>query len=218
MHDTLLSLQREIESKMCLTGRHRKLWFLSKKRKNFSDWICFISDRRPLVSLCLFFSNNEGWIFWPSPTPVSMRILVSVHACLLFTAQHTMQQHWILTWGFTDRIVCSHGLVVRALWLLLFSQQASAAPQEKNLQKEAFSRDLSAFPQSCRSTPGVTVPEQRVQPALLCLYGKLNVLSMHLGESWNCIQSSGRDRWGSQEGCCPHMSKISGCSNTLWLK
>lgn len=91
-------------------------------------------------------------------------------------------------------------------------------PKSKNLQKEAFSRDLSAFLQSCRSTPGVHVPEQRVQPALLRLYGKLNVLSMHLGESWNCILSSGRDRWGSQKGCSPHMSKISGCSNTLWLK
>ncbi len=152
MHDTLLSLQREIESKMCLTGRQRKLWFLSKKRKNVSDWICFISDRRPLMSLCLFFSNNEGWIFWPSPTPVSMRILVYVYACLLFTAQHTMQQHWILTWGFTDRIVCSHGLVVRALWLILFSQQASAAPQEQKPAKISLSRALWAFLQSCRST------------------------------------------------------------------
>lgn len=171
------------------------------------------------MSLYFFFSNNEGWIFWPSPTLVSSHSLVCVDVCLLFSAQHTIQHHWKLTMGL-------YGQDCLFIWVgcggfvtsFTFHNNHQLQPKSKNLQKEAFSHKLSAFPRSCRSTPGVLVPEQQVQPALLRLYGKLNVFSMHLGESWNCIQSSGRDRWGSQEGCSPHMSKISGCSNTLWLK
>lgn len=204
MHDTLLSLQREIESKMCLTGRQRKLWFLSKKRKNVSDWICFIFLTEDLWCLFVSFSattkagssdhHQPRWVcvFWF----VCMRVCYSLHSTphnnteYLHGASRTgLFGHMSWSWGLCD-FSYSHN-------------KHQLHPKSKNLQKEAFSHDLSAFPQSCRSTPGVPVPEQRVQPALLRLYGKLNVLSMHLGESWNCIQSSGRDRWGSQEGCSP---------------
>lgn len=213
MHDTLLSLQREIESKMCLTGRQHKLWFLSKKRKmsqtgsvsslwqKTSDVSLFLFQQQRRLDL-LTITNPGEYAYFGLCACVFVVHSTAHHATTLNTYTGLHGQDCLFTWVDFSYSHNKHQL----------------HPKSKNLQKEAFSRDLSAFPQSCRSTPGVPVPEQRVQPALLCLYGKLNVLSMHLGESWNCIQSSGRDRWGSQEGCSPHMSKISGCSNTLWLK
>lgn len=220
MLDTLLSLQREIESKMCLTGRQHKLWFLSKKRKmSQTGSVSSLWQKTSDVSLFLFQQQRRlDLLTITNPGEYAYFGLCACVFVIHCTAQHSTPRNNEYLHGASRT-----GLFVHMGWLwglcdFSYSHNKHQLhPKSKNLQKEAFSHDLSAFPQSCRSTPGVPIPEQWVQPALLCLYGKLNVLSMHLGESWNCIQSSGRDRWGSQEGCSPHMSKISGCSNTLWL-
>lgn len=207
MHDTLLSLQREIESKMCLTGWQQKLWFLSKKKK------VLVSSLWQNIFISFSATTKAGSSDHHQPWWVCMFCFVCMCVCY---SLHTTPHNNIV---FTDGVVCSK----RASHFVTSPtshNKHQLHPKSKNLQKRGlFSRFLfSAFPWSHRSTPGVPVPEQRVQPVLLRLYGKLNVFSVHLGEGWNCIQSSGRDRWGSQERCSPHMSKISGCSNTLWLK
>lgn len=139
MLDTLLSLQREIESKMCLTGRQHKLWFLSKKRKmSQTGSVSSLWQKTSDVSLFLFQQQRRlDLLTITNPGEYAYFGLCACVFVIHCTAQHTTQQ-WILTWGFTDRIVCSHGLVVRALWLLLFSQQASAAPQEQKPAKRGL--------------------------------------------------------------------------------
>lgn len=197
MHDTLLSLQRAIESKMCLTGRRRKLWFLSKKKKKVlvSSLWQKISD----VSLYLFQQQRRlDLLTITNPGEYACFALCACVFVIHCTLHHTT------TLYSQTRLCVQRGR--HTLWLLLLlTTSISSTPRAKTCKKRAlFSRFLfSAFPWSHRLTPGVPVPEQRVQPVLLCLYGKLNVFSVHLGEGWNCIQSSGRDRWGNQEGCSP---------------
>lgn len=183
-----MSPERERESKMCLTGRQHKLrFFWGKKEKCLGLDLFHLSDRRPLMSLCFFYSNNEGWIFWPSPIPVSICVFWFVCMRVCYSLHSTPHNNTVYLQGASRTGLCSnrasHGRVEGALWLLLLlTTSVSCTPRAKTCKNKAFSRDSSAFPWSRRSTPGVPVPEQRVQPVLLRLFGKLNVSSMHLGE------------------------------------
>lgn len=159
MHNTFLSLQREIESKMCLTGRQHKLWFLGKKRKNVSDWICFILLTDDLWCLFVSFSATTKAGSSDHHQPWWVHTVWFVLMCVCYSV-HSTPYNIIenLQWGFTDRIVCSYGLVVGALWLLLhFTTTISCSPRAKTCKKRPFPtscqhfRDPVVAPRACLS-------------------------------------------------------------------
>lgn len=152
-----MSPERDREQNVLNRQTAQTLIFLSKKEKCLRLDLFHLSDRRPLMSLCFFFSNNEGWIFWPSPTPVSMCILVCVHAC--YSLHSTPHNNTVYLQGPSQTGLCSkrasHGWDEGALWLLLLlTTSISCTPRAKTkpfLATRQHFRDPIVAPRACLS-------------------------------------------------------------------
>lgn len=156
-----MSPERDREQNVLNRQTAQTLIFWVKKEKCLRLDLFHLSDRRPLMSLCFFFSNNEGWIFWPSPTPVSMRILVCVHVFVIHcTVHHTTTLYTYKVLHRRDCVLRGHHMDgLRGLCdFSYFSQQASAAPQEQKpaktkpfLATRQHFRDPIVAPRACLS-------------------------------------------------------------------
>ncbi len=158
MHDTLLSLQREIESKMCLTGRQHKLWFLSKKRKvSQTGSVSSLWQKTSDVSLFLFQQQRKlDLLTITNPGECAYFGLCACVFVVHSTAHHTTtlntytglhRQDCLFTWVGCEGFVTS----------LILTTSISCTPRAKICKKRPFPVTCQHFrnpvvaPQACLS-------------------------------------------------------------------